>query len=40
MVFEVFCQSTLRPSLFTIGSLDKLLIPFGQLFQLQYKFLT
>jgi hypothetical protein len=36
----VCCQIIWRPSLFPIGSLEKLMIPIGLLFQLQYDFLV
>jgi hypothetical protein len=34
------CQSTWRPSLFPIGSLNEILIPIGSLFQLQHNLLA
>ncbi len=40
VIFGVRCQITWRPSLFPIGSLDKLLIPIGPLFLLQDDFLA
>ncbi len=36
----VYSRNIWRPSLFPIGSLDKLMIPIGSLFQLQYDFLA